>query len=53
LIIKKLAIRYLQWYLKRNKIHILEFVIRDDGFTMYKRNFEEEKSIQETLSKIK
>jgi hypothetical protein len=50
---KKLAIKYLQWYLKRNKIHMLEFAIRDDGYTMHKRNFEKEKSIQETLSKIK
>lgn len=50
---KQLAIRYLRWYLKRNRINTLELVIRDDGYTFYKRNLEKEKSVQETLDNIK
>lgn len=50
---KRLAIKYLQWYLKRKKIDSLEFVIRNDGFTIYKRNFKKEESMKKTLSKVK
>lgn len=51
--LEKIAIKFISWNLKRKGIHNLEVVIRSDGNTLYKRNKEKEKIIQETLSKIK
>ena len=49
----KIAIKFISWNLKRKGINNLEVVIRSEGNTLYKRNKEREKSIQETISKIK
>ncbi|MGU8836070.1 hypothetical protein ACV3UL_17495 [Clostridium perfringens] len=51
--LQKLAIKFISWNLRRQKIDNLEIVIRCDGHTTYKRNKEREKSIRETISKIK
>lgn len=51
--LEKLAIKFISWNLKRKGINNLEVVIRNDGNTLYKRNKEKEKSVQETISKIK
>lgn len=50
---KWIAIHYLMWNLRRQKIYNIEYVIRSDGYTFYKRNKNKEQSIQETLNKIK
>lgn len=50
---KWIAIKYLSWNLRRQGIDTIEYVIRSDGHTCYKRNKEKERSIKETLSKIK
>lgn len=52
-ILRWLAIHYLMLDMKLRKITNIEYVIRNDGYTMYKRNFTKEKSIKETISKIK
>lgn len=51
--LEKLAIKFISWNLKRKGINNLEVVIRNYGNTLYKRNKEKEKSVQETISKIK
>ena len=51
--LEKIAIKFISWNLKRKGINNLEVVIRSDGNTLYKRNKEREKNIQETISKIK
>lgn len=50
--LKQLAIKYLQWYLKRKKINNIEFVIRSDCWTYHKRNKYKEESIKKTLELI-
>lgn len=49
----KILIKFLQWNLKRNKLSNIELVIRDNGYTYYKRNKNKEESIKETLKLIK
>ncbi|WP_158644480.1 hypothetical protein [Clostridium ihumii] len=44
---------YLSYKLRKYKINDYEIVIRNDGNTIYKRNFEREESIKRTISKIK
>lgn len=51
--LEKIAIKFISWNLKRKGINNLEVVIRSDGNTLYKRNKEREKSVKETISKIK
>lgn len=51
--IERLAIKFISWNLRRKGINNLEIVIRSDGDSLYKRNKEREKSIKDTLSKIK
>ena len=51
--LEKIAIKFISWNLKRKGINNLEVVIRSDGSTLYKRNKEREKSVKETISKIK
>ena len=51
--LEKLAIKFISWNLRRKGINNLEVVIRSDGDTLYKRDKEKEKSIEETISKIK
>lgn len=51
--LEKIAIKFISWNLKRKGINNLELVIRSDGNTLRKRNKEREKSMQETISKIK
>lgn len=48
-----LAIHFLILDMKIRKLSNIEYVIRNDGYTFYKRNFSREKSIKETLAKIK
>lgn len=50
---KWIAIHYLMWNLRRQGINNIEYVIRSDGHQCYKRNKEREKSVKETLDKIK
>lgn len=50
---KRLVIKYLVWLFKIQKIDNIELVIRNDGYTYYKRNKEREKSVKEVLSQIK
>ena len=52
-VLYKLSIKFLIWDLKRLKIDNIELVIRNDGCTMYRRDKEKEKSVQETLDLIK
>lgn len=49
----KLIIKFIQWELRRNKLNNIELVIRDDGYTYYKRNKKREESVKETLKLIK
>lgn len=51
--LEKLAKWYLSKYLRKHKYNNLEIVIRDDGWTIYRRNKEKEESIQKLISKIK
>ena len=52
-ILYKLSIRFIVWDLKRLKISESEIVIRDNGWSVYRRDKEREKSVQETLDLIK
>ena len=52
-VLYKLSIRFVIWDLKRLKISESEIVIRNDGWSVYKRDKEREKSVQETLDLIK
>jgi len=52
-LLHKLAIKFLVYDLKRQKIDNLEIVIRSDGKTTYKRNKEKEDSIKKILNKIR
>ena len=49
----KLAIKYLIWTFKRNKINNIELVIRANDYAYYKRNKHEEVSVEEVLQMLK
>ena len=51
--LEKLAKWYLSGYLRKHKYSNLEIVVRDDGWTIYRRNKEREESIKKTISRIK
>lgn len=51
-VLYKLSIKFLIWDLKRLKINDLEIVIRNDGWSVYRRNKEREKRVKETLDLI-
>ncbi|WP_175582776.1 hypothetical protein [Clostridium perfringens] len=51
--LQKLAIRFISWNLRRQKIDNLGVLVHSDGHTFYKRNKRREQSIKETISKIK
>jgi len=50
---EKLATWYLSRLMRKAHINDLEIVIRSDSNTLRERDLEREKSIKETLSKIK
>lgn len=50
---EKLAIKFLSWNLRRQKLHNIEIVVRSDGNTIYKRNKKKEEDIKKIISKIK
>lgn len=47
-----LSIKYLQWFLRKEKAYNVELVIRTDGITMHKRDKEKEKE-EKKRKKIK
>lgn len=51
--IKKLAIKYISYYLRKKGYEHIEVVIRSNGSTCYKRNKDKENSINKTLKLIK
>lgn len=52
-VLYKLSIKFLIWDLKRLQITDSEIVIRNDGWSVYRRDKEREKSVQEILDSIK
>ena len=52
-VFEKLAIKFLSWNLRRQKLHNIEIVVRSDGNTIYKRNKKKEEDIKKIISKIK
>lgn len=52
-LLERLAINYIKWKLKIQKIKSIEVVINKDFDTIRTRDFKREESIKKTLSKIK
>lgn len=51
--LRKIAIKFISWSFRVEKIDKIELVIRDNGYTYYNRNFTKEEQLKRVLSKIK
>ena len=52
-VLYKLSIKFLIWGLKRLQITDSEIVIRNDGWSVYRRDKEREKGVKNILDEIK